>query len=68
MRYSAIFVDSVDKWAVVDTLSDDFVPAFYDSEPEAGSLPPRKNSSLRDPTGRALLQVPAFSWGGFILL
>ena len=35
MRYSAIFVDSVDKWAVVDTLSDDFVPAFYDSEQDA---------------------------------
>ena len=35
MRYSAIFVDSVDKWAVVDTLSDDFVPAFYDNERDA---------------------------------
>lgn len=35
MRYSAIFVDSVDKWAVVDTLSDDFVPVFYDSQRDA---------------------------------
>ncbi len=35
MRYSAIYVDSVDKWAVVDTLSDDFVPVFYDSERDA---------------------------------
>ncbi len=35
MRYSAIFVDSVGKWAVVDTLSDDFVPSFYDSERDA---------------------------------
>ncbi len=35
MRYSAIFIDSVEKWAVVDTLSDDFVPAFYDSERDA---------------------------------
>jgi 3-methyladenine DNA glycosylase AlkD len=31
----AIYVDSVDKWAVVDTLSDDFVPVFYDSERDA---------------------------------
>ncbi len=37
MRYAAIYVDSVDKWAVVDTLSDDFVPVFYDSERDAGN-------------------------------
>ena len=35
MRYSAIYVDSVGKWAVIDTLSDDFVLEFFDNEQDA---------------------------------
>ncbi len=35
MRYSAIYVDSVGKWAVTDTLSDDFVLVFFDTEQDA---------------------------------
>ncbi len=35
MRYSALYVDSVGKWAVVDTLSDGFVLEFHESEKQA---------------------------------
>ena len=35
MRYSAIYVDSVGKWAVIDTLSDDFVLEFFETEQDA---------------------------------
>lgn len=35
MRYSAIYVDSVDKWGVIDTLSDGFVLEFFDTERDA---------------------------------
>ncbi len=35
MRYSAIYVDSVDQWAVMDTLSDGFVLEFFDTEQDA---------------------------------
>jgi len=35
MRYSTIYVDSADKWAVIDTLSDGSVLQFHDSEKEA---------------------------------
>ncbi len=35
MRYAAIFVDSVSQWAVMDTLSDGFVPEFFGTEREA---------------------------------
>ena len=35
MRYSALYVDSVGKWAVVDTLSDGFVLEFYETKKEA---------------------------------
>jgi len=35
MRYAAIFVDSVSQWAVMDSLSDGFVPAFFGTEQEA---------------------------------
>ena len=32
MRYTAIYVDSVRKWAVIDTLSDDFALNFFATE------------------------------------
>ena len=35
MRYSAIYVDSVSKWGVIDTLSDGFVLEFFDTEQDA---------------------------------
>ncbi len=35
MRYSAIYVDSVGKWGVIDTLSDGFVLEFFDTERDA---------------------------------
>jgi len=35
MRYSALYVDSVGKWAVVDALSDGFVLEFFDTEKDA---------------------------------
>lgn len=35
MRYAAIFVDSVSQWAVMDSLSGGFVPAFFETEQEA---------------------------------
>ncbi len=35
MRYSALYVDSVGKWAVVDTLSDGFVLEFHETEKQA---------------------------------
>ena len=35
MRYSALYVDSVGKWAVVDTLSDGFVLEFHENEKQA---------------------------------
>lgn len=35
MRYTAIYVDSVRKWAVIDTLSDDFALDFFDTERDA---------------------------------
>ena len=35
MRYRAIYVDSVRKWAVIDTLADDFALDFFDSEKDA---------------------------------
>jgi len=35
MRYSTIYVDSIGKWAVVDTLSDGSVLNFHGSEKEA---------------------------------
>ena len=35
MRYTVIYVDSVRKWAVIDTLSDDFVLDFFATERDA---------------------------------
>ncbi len=35
MRFSAIYVDSMRKWAVIDTLSDNFELALFDSERDA---------------------------------
>ncbi len=35
MRYTAIYVDSVRKWAVIDTLSDDFALDFFATERDA---------------------------------
>ena len=35
MRFSAIYVDSMRKWAVIDTLSDNFQLAVYDCEGDA---------------------------------
>jgi hypothetical protein len=35
MRFSAIYVDSMRKWAVIDTLSDNFELAVFDSERDA---------------------------------
>ena len=35
MRYSALYIDSVGKWAVVDTLSDGFVLEFQETEKQA---------------------------------
>jgi hypothetical protein len=35
MRFTAIYVDSMKKWAVIDTLSDNFQLAVYDSESAA---------------------------------
>ncbi len=35
MRYSAIYVDSIGKWGVIDALSDGFVLEFFDSEQDA---------------------------------
>ena len=35
MRFSAIYVDSMRKWAVIDTLSDNFQLAVYDREDDA---------------------------------
>jgi hypothetical protein len=37
MRFSAIYVDSMRKWAVIDTLSDNFELALFDSERDARS-------------------------------
>ena len=35
MRYSALYVDSAGKWAVVDTLSGDFALEMFDTERDA---------------------------------
>jgi 3-methyladenine DNA glycosylase AlkD len=35
MRYSALYVDSIGKWAVVDTLSDGFILQFHKTEKQA---------------------------------
>ncbi|NQV85106.1 MAG: hypothetical protein HQ494_14945 [Rhodospirillales bacterium] len=35
MRYSALYVETVDKWAVVDALSGDFALEFFDTEQAA---------------------------------
>ncbi len=35
MRYSAIYVDSVGQWGVIDTLSDGFVLELFDTEQDA---------------------------------
>ena len=35
MRFTAIYVDSMKKWAVIDTLSDNFQLAVYDNEASA---------------------------------
>ena len=35
MRYSAIYVDSVGQWGVIDALSDGFVLEFFDTEKDA---------------------------------
>jgi len=35
MRYSTLYVESVDKWTVVDTLSDGFALEFFDTERDA---------------------------------
>ncbi len=35
MRYTAMYVDSVRKWAVIDTLADDFVLDFFATERDA---------------------------------
>lgn len=35
MRFSAIYVDSMRKWAVIDTLSDNFELDVYESETDA---------------------------------
>lgn len=59
MRYSAIFVDSVDKWAVVDTLSDDFVPVFYDSERDAAKAAKSEESRWTRLVAGAVLPAAA---------
>jgi 3-methyladenine DNA glycosylase AlkD len=35
MRFSAIYVDSMRKWAVIDTLSDNFELEVFDNERDA---------------------------------
>ena len=35
MRYSTLYVESVAKWTVVDTLSDGFALEFFDTERDA---------------------------------
>ena len=35
MRYSSLYVETVEKWAVVDALSGDFALEFFDSEEAA---------------------------------
>ena len=35
MRYSALYVETVGKWAVMDGLSGDFALEFFDSEQTA---------------------------------
>ena len=35
MRYSTLYVESEDKWTVVDTLSDGFALEFFDTERDA---------------------------------
>jgi len=35
MRFSAIYVDSMRKWAVIDTLSDNFQLEVFDNEGDA---------------------------------
>ena len=35
MRYSALYVEPVQKWAVVDALSGDFALEFFDTEQAA---------------------------------
>lgn len=35
MRYSTLYVDSVGKWTVVDTLHDGFALEFFDTERDA---------------------------------
>lgn len=37
MRFSAIYVDSMRKWAVIDTLSDNFAVAMFDDRRAAQS-------------------------------
>ncbi len=59
MRYSAIYVDSVDKWAVVDTLSDDFVPVFYDSERDAENAAKSEENRWTRLVAGAVLPAPA---------
>ena len=35
MRYSALYVETVDKWAVVDAMSGDFALELFDTEEAA---------------------------------
>ena len=35
MRYSTLYVESENKWTVVDTLSDGFALEFFDTERDA---------------------------------
>ncbi|MDA1089536.1 MAG: hypothetical protein O3A85_04395 [Proteobacteria bacterium] len=35
MRFSSLYVESVDKWTVVDTLYDGYILKFFDTERDA---------------------------------
>jgi len=44
MRYSVIYVETVDKWAVVDALSGDFALELFDTE-EAAAMAAKTEES-----------------------
>ncbi len=59
MRYAAIFVDSVSQWAVMDSLSDGFVPAFFETEEEARKAAKREENRWGELMADALPDVRA---------
>ncbi|MDA0306605.1 MAG: hypothetical protein O3B76_10040 [Proteobacteria bacterium] len=58
MRYAAIFVDSVSQWAVMDSLSDGFIPAFFETEQKARKAAKLEESRWDDLIADALPDSP----------